>query len=171
MRHPGVRCELVSHGSARGAFVLDPDAGVRIHGLLEEIPSPRASIVTGRLDAIKHEGGRFQIVLDQGSRLPGRLDPDALDREVLRPLWGKQAIVMGTVQFKPTGRPQFIVARRITVHGTDDQVLAAQPDTESTQSRTLFPRHSGSDNYAKPRDLVGAWPGDETIEELLAQLD
>lgn len=171
VRHPGVRCELVPRGSARGAFALDADAGARIHGLLEEIPSPRASIVTGRLDAIKHEGGRFQIVLDQGARLPGRLDPGALEKEVLRPLWGKQATVMGIVRFKPTGRPQFIEARRITAQDAGDRVFAGLPDTEPGQSRTLFPRPSSSDAYAKPHDLVGAWPGDETVEELLAELD
>ena len=171
VRHPGVRCELVPHGSARGAFVLDPDAGARIHGLLEEIPSPRASIVTGRLDAIKHEGGRFQIVLDQGARLPGRLDPGVLDKEVLRPLWGKRATVMGIVRFRPTGRPQFIEARRITTQDAGDQVFATLPDAPSGQPPPLFPRTSASNEYARPRDLVGAWPGDETVEELLSQLD
>ena len=169
--HPSARCELVPRGSARGAFALDADAGARIHGLLGDIPSPRASIVTGRLDAIKHEGGRFQIVLNQGARLPGRLDASALEKEVLRPLWGKQATVMGIVRFKPTGYPQFIEARRITAQDAGDRVFAGLPDAESGQPRTLFPRASSADDYAKPRDLVGAWPGDETVEELLAQLD
>ena len=170
-RNPDVRCELIPHGSPRARFALDADVGTRIRGLLKEIPSPRASIVTGRLDAIKHEGGRFQIDLDQGARLPGRLDSDALDKEVLRPLWGKQATVMGTVRFRPNGRPQFIEARRITAHEAGDQVFAELPDAEPVQSRTLFPRSTSSEGYARPCDLAGAWPGDETVEELLAQLD
>ena len=172
-RHPGVRCELISHAS-RGAMVaLDADTGARIERLMQEIPSPRASIVTGRLDAIKHEGGRFQLVPDQGPRLPGRLDPGALDREVLRPLWGKQATVMGTVRFRPNGRPQFIEASRITAQDAGDEVFADLPDPGAApgHSRTLFPRSVSSAAYARPRDLVGAWPGDETVEELLAELD
>ena len=169
--HPGVRCELIPHGFPNARFALDGDVRERIQGLLDAIPSPQTSIVAGRLDAIKHEGGRFQIVLDQGARLPGRLDSEALDREVLRPLWGKEATVMGTVRFRPNGRPQFIEARRITAHEAGDQVFAELPDTEPVQSGTLFPRPTSSEEHARPRDLVGAWPGDETVEELLAELD
>ena len=170
-RNPEVRCELIPYGSTRAGFALDADAGSQIQGLLNEIPAPRSSIVTGRLDAIKHEGGRFQIVLGEGARLPGRLDPGTLDKEALRPLWGKQATIMGTVRYKPTGRPQFIEARRITAQDAGDPVFAEAPDAEPAQSRKLFPRSASSEEYARPRDLAGAWPGDETVEELLAELD
>ena len=169
--NPEVRCELIPHGFANASFALDRAARERIQGLLDAIPSPQTSLVTGRLDAIKHEGGRFQIVLDQGARLPGRLDSDALDKEVLRPLWGREATVMGTVRFRPNGRPQFIEARRITAHDAGDEVFAELPDAEPVPSRTLFPRPSSSEEYARPRDLAGAWPGNETVEELLVQLD
>lgn len=145
--------------------------GSQLQGLLNEIPASRTSIVTGRLDAIKHEGGGFQIVLGEGVRLPGRLDPGVLDKEALRPLWGKQVTIMGTVRYKPTGRPQLIEARRITAQDAGDEVFATLPDAQPAQSRSLFARSSSSDEYAKPCDLVGAWPGDETVEELLALLD
>ena len=75
---------------------------------------------------------------------------------------------MGTVRYKPTGRPQLIEARRITAQDAGDEVFATLPDR--AQSRSLF-ASSSSDEYAKPCDLVGAWPGDETVEELLALLD
>lgn len=170
-RQPGVRCELIPYGTPGARFALDAAVGSRIQGLLNEIPSPRTSIVTGRLDAIKHEGGRFQIVIGEGARLPGRLDPGVLDKEALRPLWGREATVMGTVRFRPNGRPQFIEARRITAQDAGDEVFAELPDTERVQSGKLFPRPQSSEEFASPRDLAGAWPGDETVEELLAELD
>ena len=170
-RSPAVRCELIPARSPGASFALDAEVGRRIQKLLDAIPAPQTAVVAGRLDAIKHEGGRFQIVLDQGERLPGRLDPEELDKEVLRPLWGRPATVLGTVRFRPNGRPQFIEARRITAHHAGDRVFTELPEAEPGRSRTLFARPSSSRDFATPRDLVGAWPGDEPIEELLAELD
>lgn len=62
-------------------------------------PRPDYAPVSGRLDEIGHGLGRFQLLLDGGS-LPGRLDRNHLDVELLRPLWGKLATVQGIVHFK-----------------------------------------------------------------------
>ena len=56
---------------------------------MNDTPEPRAFIVSGRLDEIKHGNGRFRLVVAQGSALLGRVDPTSLDVEALRPLWGK----------------------------------------------------------------------------------
>ncbi len=179
-RNPGVGCRLAPHGSATAGVVLDSDAAARIGTLLERIPAPQVSILSGRLDVISHERGRFQIVLDHGARLPGRIEAESVDREALRTLWGKQATLTGTVQFRSDGRPRFVEAHRLGPRVEGDNIFAElphgeRPDTKETvglrPALTLLPRPPAPRGVARPRDLRDTWPGSEPVEELLAQLD
>ena len=167
----GVSYELIPLSGARGRFMLDDRTCMRVRERLDDIPAPRAFIVSGRLDEIKHRSGRFRLVTGNGSQLLGRLDSAALDAEMLRPLWGRQATVEGFVYFKANGQPRFIEARRISYRQEGDDVFEAMPSAEASQSRMLT---SIQDKHAQPTrfmDLWGAWPGDEPVNELLDQLD
>ena len=139
--------------------------------VLDDIPPPRAFIVSGRLDEIKHRSGRFRLVTGDGSQLPGRLDSAALDAEMLSPLWGTETTVEGLVYFKANGQPRFIKARRIGRRQEGDEVFEAMPSGEASQNRMPM---SAQDKRAQPArfmDLWGAWPGNEPVDELLDQLD
>ena len=166
-----VSYELIPLSNARGQFTLDDRTCMRVRERLDDIPPPRAFIVSGRLDEIKHRSGRFRLVTASGSQLLGRLDSAVLDAELLRPLWGTQTTVEGLVYFKANGQPRFIEARRISDRQEGDDVFEAMPSVEVSQSRIL---PSIQDKRARPRrflDLWGAWPGNEPVEELLDQLD
>ena len=165
----GVRYELVPQGAAHGHFALDDNACAGVKDRLSDIP--RAFIVSGRLDEIKHGNGRFRLVVGQGSALLGRVDPTSLDVEALRPLWGKHATVEGIVHFKVNGQPRLIEARRISGHQGGDNVFEEVPTVDVSDSRGLFPAPRKEVNAFDPIELAGAWPGDEPIEHLLAQLD
>ena len=167
----GVRYELVPQGAAHGHFALDDNACMGVRDRLSDIPEPRAFIVSGRLDEIKHGNGRFRLVVAQGSALFGRVDPTSLDVEALRPLWGKHATVEGIVHFKVNGQPRLIEARRISGHQGGDNVFEEVPTVEVKESHGLFPVPRKAVGAFDPIELAGAWPGDEPIEHLLAQLD
>ena len=128
---------------------------------LDEIQAPRPFVVSGRLDKIEHGNGSFRLLVNRGAKLPGRLDSDSLSPETLRPLWGKQTTVEGLVHFKANGQPRLIEARRISGRVDGDHVFEELPSTGSRTPGRSF----------DPIDLAGAWPGDEPIEDLLAQLD
>ena len=167
----GVRYELVPQGAAHGHFALDDNACMGVRDRLSDIPEPRAFIVSGRLDEIKHGNGRFRLVVAQGSALLGRVDPTSLDVEALRPLWGKHATVEGIVHFKVNGQPRLIEARRISGHQGGDNDFEEVPTVDVEDSHGLFPVPRKEVNAFDPIELAGAWPGDEPIEHLLAQLD
>ena len=170
-RTSGIRYELTSEGSAHGRFTLDENVCVRVGERLKKIPVPKAFIVSGRLDEIKHGGGRFRLLLDSDSQLLGRLRPDSLDAEVLRPLWGKPTTVEGMVHFKASGQPRLIEAYRMSVCAEGDDVFKEMPSVEKTEKQSLVVAQVERVRFADPLELVGAWPGDEPIDELLAQLD
>ena len=152
-------------GGAR--FLLDEESCQQIQELSESVPEPRAWIVSGRLNQIKHSDSSFRLDLTSGNSLAGRLDPKFLDQEALRPLWGNQATVEGMVHFKTNGRPHLIYARQVHARVDGDHVFEELP----TLSNLFDPEKEKRAIAFDPKDLAGLWPGDETIEELLDLLD
>ena len=167
----GICYELISQDSEHGNFVLDDSSCARIEARLKEIPTPRAFIVSGRLDKIEHDAGRFRLLVSRDSSLLGLLDPDSLDVEALRPLWGRQTTVEGMVYFKVNGQPRLIEARRISSHMERDTIFEEMPVAEIPGSRGMTLDHEKQTRSFDPMELWGTWPGDESIEELLADLD
>ena len=167
----GVRYEMIPHGTAHGQFALDDSTCTYVKERLNDIPAPRSFIVSGRLDEIKHGNGRFRLLVSQKSALFGRLDAASLSVEALRPLWGKQTTVEGMVHFKANGQPRLIEARRIGGRLEGDSVFEEMPSVEVQKSHDRFPAQRKQVGAFDPIGLAGAWPGDEPIEDLLAQLD
>ncbi len=170
-RVAGVRYEMIPQSTAHGKFALDDSTCEYIKERLNDIPSPRSFVVSGRLDEIKHGNGRFRLLVSRKSTLFGRLDAASLSVEALRSLWGRQATVEGMVHFKANGEPRFIEARRISSQLEGDNVFEEMPSVEIQKSHDLFPVQRKQFGAFDPIELAGAWPGDEPIEELLAQLD
>ena len=169
-RASSVRYEMIPQGTEHGQFKLDDVTCTYVKERLNDIPAPRSFIVSGRLDEIKHGNGRFRLLVSEKSALFGRLDA-LLSVEALRPLWGKQTTVEGMVHFKANGQPRLIEARRISGRLEKDVVFEEMPSIEVQKSHDLFLGQGKQVGAFDPIELAGAWPGDEPIEDLLAQLD
>ena len=171
IREPGIRYQLIPESKQHENFELDSQSCGQIRARLKDFPAPRAFVVSGRLDEIKHGSGRFSLLVNESTRLFGRLDPTSLSIETLRPLWGKQTTVEGMVHFKANGESRLIEARRISGRLEGDSVFEEVPSVASQELRELFPQQGKEFQAFDPIELAGAWPGDEPIEDLLAQLD
>ena len=177
-----MRYELIAEDRTGTGFVLEGSSCSKIRERLQLMPAPRAFVVSGRLDEIGHGLGRFRLLLG-GASLQGRLDRNHLDVELLRPLWGKLATVQGVVRFKSNGQPRFIDAHRISAHDEGDKIFEAMPrvdvtvgpqadvPTEMEYSKPVSKPLGKAMRRVDPMKLWSAWPGEEPIEELLAQLD
>lgn len=91
--------------------------------------------------------------------------------ERLRTLWGNQATIEGVVHFKANGQPRFIQARRFRGLRDGDEVFDEIPSVETSDTYGQIQFHPEQTASFDPIELAGSWPGDEPIEELLAQLD
>ena len=139
---------------------------------LRSIPPPKSYIVSGTLDEIKYGGGRFRLLLGRSDQLLGKLHPDLLDTEVLRPLWGNPTTVEGLVHFKANGQARWIEARRMSGRAEGDRVFEVIPSAEGEKALHSVPApRKRRVRITDPILLAGSWPGDESIDELLAQLD
>ena len=110
--------------------------------------------------------------MEDGESLQGRLHLSSLDVELLRPLWGNPATVQGIVHFKSNGQPRLIEAFRISARAAADAIFERMPTAETIgYEEAVTGRSFKVIRNVDPMVLWGAWPGDERIEELLAQLD
>ena len=151
-------------------FVWDRASSARAEARLGTLPPARGFIVTGRLDGIDYDDGRFLLRLRDGSFLPGQFEVGSVDREVLRSLWGTDSTVTGVVHFRADGSPRAMLARhsmpRVELHAAFDRTPRGRVPGAATIPPEVVERARNFDWDA----LKGAWPGDETIEELLAEL-
>jgi len=171
VREKQVRYELTPNSRAHEEFELDIQSCAQIRERLKALPQPRAFVVSGRLDEIKHGNGRFSLLINEQNRLFGRVDPASLNVESLRPLWGKQTTVEGIVHFKANGQSRLIEARRISGRVEGDSVFEEVPSVARQELHDLFPHRDRRIQSFDPIELAGTWPGDEPLEDLLAQLD
>lgn len=133
-------------------------------------PASRAFIVSGRLDDVTDEG-RFRLLVNHDSPLFGRLAGGVPRIEALRFLVGGRVTVQGMVHFDADGQPRMIEALKIRRHAEGDDIFEEMPWADVQENPVLTP---AQEQRAKSFDLMalwGTWPGDEPIEELLAQLD
>ena len=165
--HKGeVQLELIPQGLARGKFIMDKTVYQRVSNLKQSIPKQQTFIVSGRLDQINYKSGNFYLLIGQNSKILGRLQPKSLDIEDLRQFLGKLVTIEGVVHFKVDGKPRIIEARKIGARSEGDELFE-----ELSDFQPLFYKTEDIRAYSfNTRDIFGTWPGDETIEELMATL-
>ncbi|HVA66116.1 MAG TPA: hypothetical protein VNK24_04235 [Elusimicrobiota bacterium] len=140
----------------------------KIESVRKKTPEPRAFVVSGLLDSIKHSARRFQLALSDGQALPGIADMEFLKTEDLRGLWGKKVTVKGMVYFFPSGRPRLIEAQLLKAMESGEAVFDKMPEPET--HHMLIPQGLAPTSNRLLRDAWGKWPGDESIEDLLSTL-
>ena len=168
VRDEGARFQLIPSSPRRGRFELTDATFALVRERRTQLPEPRAFIVHGKLDEIRHSGGRFRLQMDNGHQLPGRLHVEFLSGESLRPLWGHPATIEGMVHFKLNGQPRFIEARKISAPAAGDAVFSVLPQVPARIAEgELFPELAQPTRDSDPMSLWGCWPGDEPLDELM----
>ena len=163
VREKQVRYELTPNSRAHEEFELDIQSCAQIRERLKALPEPRAFVVSGRLDEIKHGNGRFSLLISEQNRLFGRLDTASLNVESLRPLWGKQTTVEGIVHFKANGQSRLIEARRISGRVEGDRVFGEVSVSRQGKScMTCFHIATEESSPSTQSNLRARGPGDET---------
>ncbi len=156
-------------GAGGVLMTIDRATMEAVRALERRMPAPQAAVVSGTCDVIAELGGRFELLLDDGTRIAGRIDPAHLSVEELRALWRQPVTIQGMVHYTPTGRPRFIQASVMRQREGGEAILS---DALGLASAVAEPTTAYRPVDAGPwvRALRGAWPGDEPAEELLAML-
>ena len=173
-----IRCELVSQDPTRPwRLSVNRQTCVNALELKERMPTKsQVFIVSGKLEKIESSARRFRLLIGSGKHLAGMLRSDLIDFAKLRPLWGQTVTAKGDVHFKLNGQPRMLEVHHITESRQQDVVFQRVP---SPTCQSLFSEDAQASStkeiakkYAVDLDkIVGSWPGDETIDELMAILD
>lgn len=168
MRAPEV--ELISPERKRENFKLDITVIEKIEKLKIRLPEPRAFIISGYLDQIEHSQKRFQLKVNEKQTIQGKINEEFVSVEDLRKLWGKKVSVKGMVHFKPSQKVRFLDAQMLKPMTAGEEVFEAVPSvqTELGFMRELMVKE-GKHDWLK--GAWGKWPGNESIEELMTELE
>jgi hypothetical protein len=94
---------------------ITPQHVLQIESLRDETPSPQAVRLAGVLDTISASRSDVILKLKDGTRVPARLDDH--DPEALKDLFGKQVVVSGSANYRPTGRLLMLDVESISLAG------------------------------------------------------
>lgn len=144
---------------------VDAEAMERVTRLSRLAYTQRKVRLAGRLDIIRYSDCRFTLVLEDGSKVPGTARE--LGAEALREGFGKNVVVTGMAEFRPSGRVLRVDADLVEPATESDlKVFSVVP-------RPLLATPAPERSQEKKRGLsalLGQWPGEEPLDLLLTQL-
>jgi hypothetical protein len=155
----------VTNGSPKSPAVELRADGLRtLSELRDRTPSPRRVRVAGSMDVIRYSTSSFLVRMPDGSRIRGVLTDS--DPEMLRSLFGEMVLAEGTAQFRPSGSLLRIdVDRILPASDRDVATFGAEPaPLRVAEERTRTRKTQGPKSGINA--VIGAWPGDETDEEV-----
>lgn len=134
------------------------------------IPLPQKIIICGLFDLIEHSDGKFRLKVKTGETIPGEIDRELIEKENMREHWGKEVTVKGLAEFSPKNKIRFIKADLIKKFENGDQYLNYSPQIQD--NLFVYEKVSKSLSHESPlKEIWGKWPGDESIDELLSEIN
>jgi hypothetical protein len=105
-----------------------------------------------------------------GQVIQGQIDEEFVDVEDLRRFWGKKVTMKGTVSYKPSGKIRLFEAQMIKLIEEGEEVFETAP---AVQTEFEFARQLTAESTRRNwlDDIRGKWPGDETIDDLVRELE
>ena len=161
-------CSLRSEDGAGTGFEWNAAVRACAEKRLVELPESRTFAVSGVIDRIQHDGGRFRMRLVDGQTLAGQLDPEAVEIERLRKFWGRPATVVGMVHFHSDGRPRVLVARNLRARKKGDDLFEDLPRGEVPGESIITPELRKKARNCDWSRLKGLWKIEQSTEEILA---
>ena len=166
------RCEINCQEDFSKQYTLNRSLFEKIERINSAIPEPESHIISGVLNHSLYNKNKFRISMKKNIQLFGRFSSGYLDADSLNSLWGKPVIMEGIVHFDLRRKPRFIEARKIEEQGEGDSISESVRTVTTDMPDSVFTveERKKAESFDISR-LYGTWPGDEPIEELLADLD
>lgn len=161
----GIESIEITNGSRQSPKIVVAPADIeQVTKLRKQIPPTQMAKVSGKMDMIRHSDKAFELVLDSGETIRGIAQN--LDAEQLGPWYGKRVLITGKAVFRPSGGILRIEATKIDpVEGTAPAFWAKAPRPIAIKfdERRFHKAQSARSGMNK---VFGAWPGDETEEDI-----
>jgi hypothetical protein len=157
---------IISNQGSMTELELKCEDFKKIKTLEEDIPDSKPIILNGVVEELIYSKLKVRILTREGI-VDGFLSDD-LDSENIAKWWGKEITITGTAHYKPGGK-SVIEIQRIFEPSVGDVYFSKKPKSETVEQQIERQLREGKKANPLP-DIVGKWPGDETLEELLDML-
>lgn len=151
-------------------FDIDFPIIEKIEKLRIRIPEPRVLMLAGNLEQVAYSSKRFQIHLPDGQVIQGRINDEFMSSEDLRHLWGKKVCAKGVVNFRPSGKIRLIEAQMLKPMEEGEEIFETSPVVQ-TQFEFAKQLQSEASRRDWLKDITGKWPGDESIEDIMKEIE
>jgi hypothetical protein len=140
----------------------------KIQILEESMPEPQEVIINGIVEELKYSTRRVTINTKEGSVngvLGENFDPSEISK-----YWGKNLTIAGTAHYQPSGRMSSIYIERIFEPSDTDKYFSKPSKKETVEQQIQRQqKHLKGGNHLS--EIIGQWPGDEKIDEIINALD
>ncbi len=140
----------------------------KIGDLEESIPEPQEIVINGVVEELKFSKLRVGIATKQG--LVNAVLSEELEPLDISKYWGQELTIAGRMHFLPSGKPSFIYIERIFNPDEFDGYFSKPVNKlnieQQIQKKLEYQKHTNLLG-----DVVGQWPGDESIGAILKDLD
>jgi len=140
-----------------------------IKELEEQTPPPSRARVTGILDLMQYSKDLIQIQTKQGA-IRAILSGDITFGEIST-FFGKKVTLEGIANFKPSAKISAIEVEKVRLATKKDDWFTQEPSPIKEQLDFNELRAKQQYKGTKLDEVIGQWPGDESIEELLEMLN
>jgi hypothetical protein len=140
----------------------------KIELLEENIPEPSKVTVLGTFDELKYSKQKVVLVTADGV-INATVPDEALFLQMLEYV-GKELTITGMAHYKPNGKLSFIAINNYSEPGKADKYFAKIPQALTVQQQIDFQlkERKSLNPFAS---LIGKWPGEESWEEVINELD
>ncbi len=140
----------------------------KIELLEENIPEPSKVAVLGTFDELKYSKQKVVLVTVDGV-INATVPDEALFLQMLEYV-GKELTITGMANYKPNGKLSFIEINNFSEPGKADKYFAKIPQALTVQQQIDFQlkERKSLNPFAS---LIGKWPGEESWEEVINELD
>jgi hypothetical protein len=164
----GAAIEIASEGKRRKPVIIEEERLKKIKEIELQIPSSMKTRITGKLDVIKYTSGRIEILTPKGrvrAYLSGKVGMNDI-----APFIGKEVTFAGTAHFNLRGDIASFEIAGVTEEPDKGDFFREMPRplSKTTDLKALVSKQ----HYKGTRldDVIGKWPGDEDIDDLLSML-
>jgi len=133
----------------------------------ESIPEPNKVTVNGKLDEMKHSKSRVVLLTAEGTVNAFIKNQPVIDR--LAGYFGKELTIRGMAHYRPGGKLSHIEIQEFSEPNETDRYFSRIPNVMTAEQQVLFQIKARSNNTFA--NLIGKWPGDEKVDEILNDLD
>jgi hypothetical protein len=141
----------------------------KIKTIEEHTPQSIRAKISGKLDVMKHTRAQLEIISGQ-SRIQASLGEN-LNIERITEYFGKNITATGIASYKPSRQIKSFEIQSLSLADQKDVFFEKPPvmlfEEMEVQRYIKEQKYKGTD-FSK---IIGKWPGEESIDELLQQLD